>query len=158
MTLVGRNMSSKRKLKRKMAKRARVTKSRGSGGSVVVVSPPSTPARRRSSGGIRRRRSSGIRRRRTSVGGGGNIQNRMIGHAVGGFAVGFLEKSFPNLPSLPFIGRKGAIALGAYFLRAHSPILTDVALAAASISGYQLGSTGTISGDDDDVSGLAAQM
>lgn len=83
----------------------------------------------------------------------------MIGHAVGGFALGFLEKSFPNLPSLPVVGRKGAITLGAYFLRNHSPILADVALAGAAISGYQLGSTGTISGDDDDdVSGLAAQM
>lgn len=82
----------------------------------------------------------------------------MIGHAVGGFAVGFIEKSFPNLPSLPIVGKKGAIAIAAYMLRGHSPILTDVALSAAAISGYQLGSTGTVTGDDDDVSGLAAQM
>jgi len=84
----------------------------------------------------------------------------MIGHAVGGFAVGFIEKSFPQLPTLPIVGKKGAIAIAAYMLRGHSPILTDVALAAAAISGYQLGSTGTISGyDEDDVSGgLAAQM
>jgi hypothetical protein len=83
----------------------------------------------------------------------------MIGHAVGGFAVGFIEKSFPNLPSLPIVGKKGAIAIGAYLLRGQSPILVDVALSAAAISGYQLGSTGTVTGDDDDdVSGLAAQM
>jgi hypothetical protein len=87
------------------------------------------------------------------------MQSRMIGHAVGGFAVGFLEKSFPNLPSLPIVGKKGAIAIGAYLLRNQSPILGDVALAAAAISGYQLGSTGIVTGfDESDVSGLAAQM
>lgn len=83
----------------------------------------------------------------------------MIGHAVGGFAVGFLEKSFPNLPRLPIVGKKGAIAIGAYLLRNQSPILLDVALAAAAISGYQLGSSGTVTGtDDEDVGGIAAQM
>lgn len=85
--------------------------------------------------------------------------NQMVGHAVGGFAVGFIEKSFPNLPALPIIGKKGAIALGAYFLRAQSPILMDVAKAAAAISGYQLGSTGSVTGDVmGDVMGVAAQM
>lgn len=83
----------------------------------------------------------------------------MIGHAVGGFAVGFLEKSFPSLPTLPIVGKKGAIAIGAYLLRGQSPILLDVALAAAAISGYQLGSTGKVSGDDEDsLDGVAAQM
>jgi hypothetical protein len=81
----------------------------------------------------------------------------MIGHAVGGFAVGFLEKSFPNLPSLPIVGKKGAIAIGAYLLRNQSPILVDVALSAAAISGYQLGSSGVVTGEDV-VGGLAAQM
>jgi len=82
----------------------------------------------------------------------------MIGHAVGGFAVGFLEKSFPNLPRLPIVGKKGAIAIGAYLLRNQSPILLDVALAAAAISGYQLGSSGTVTGDEDSLDGVAAQM
>jgi len=141
-----------------MAKRATVKRS--GGGSVVVVSPPAPIARRRSrGGGVRRRRGGGKRRRVSGGGSGGNIQNRMIGHAVGGFAVGFIEKSFPQLPTLPIVGKKGAIAIAAYMLRGHSPILADVALAAAAISGYQLGSTGSISGEyDDDVSGLAAQV
>jgi precorrin isomerase len=84
----------------------------------------------------------------------------MIGHAVGGFAVGFLEKSFPNLPSLPIVGKKGAIAIGAYLLRNQSPILVDVALSAAAISGYQLGSTGSVTGDvlGDEEDAVAAQM
>lgn len=141
-----------------MAKRRTQVRRSGGSGSVVVVSPPAPMTRRRrSGGGFRRRRSSG-RRRSRGVGGGSNIQNRMIGHAVGGFAVGFLEKSFPNLPSLPIVGKKGAIAIGAYLLRNQSPILSDVALAAAAISGYQLGSSGVVTGYDDEVSGLAAQL
>jgi len=142
-----------------MAKRAR-TYSRG-GSSVVVVPSPAPVRRRRSSGGgVRRRRTSGRRRSggRSILGGSSNVQTRMIGHAVGGFAVGFLEKSFPNLPRLPIVGKKGAIAIGAYLLRNQSPILLDVALAAAAISGYQLGSSGTVTGDEDSLDGVAAQM
>jgi hypothetical protein len=81
----------------------------------------------------------------------------MIGHALGGFAVGFIEKTFPNLPSLPIVGKKGAIALAAHFLRGKHPIVGDVALAAASISGYELGKLGTISGDVMG-DGIAAQV
>lgn len=94
----------------------------------------------------RRRRSSGRRSRGGSVGGGSSL-NRTIGYAVGGFAVGFLEKTFPQLPSLPIVGKKGAIAIACYFLRGKHPIVQDVGMAAAAISGYQLGSTGSISGD-----------
>jgi len=53
---------------------------------------------------------------------------------------------------------RGAIAIGAYLLRNQSPILLDVALAAAAISGYQLGSSGTVTGDEDSLDGVAAQM
>lgn len=142
-----------------MAKRAKVHRSGGS--SVVVVPAPAPIQRRRRGGGGRRRRSSGRRRRsRGGFGSSGSGMNQMVGHAVGGFAVGFIEKSFPNLPSLPIIGKKGAIAIGAYMLRGQSPILLDVAKAAAAISGYQLGSTGAVTGDvlGDDVMGVAAQM
>jgi hypothetical protein len=78
----------------------------------------------------------------------------MLGHAVGGFAVGFIEKSFPQLPSLPLIGRKGAIAIGAMLFAGKHPILADIGKAAAAISGYELGSTGSISGEDN----IAAQI
>ena len=79
----------------------------------------------------------------------------MIGHAAGGFAVGFIEKSFPNLPTLPLVGRKGAIAIGAMLLAGKHPIIADIGLAAAAISGYELGSSGVISGD---VLGIASQV
>jgi hypothetical protein len=87
----------------------------------------------------------------------GGGPNRMIGYAVGGFAVGFIEKTFPSLPSLPIVGKKGAIAIAAYLLRGRHPIVQDVGMAAAAISGYELGKLGSISGDVMG-GGLAAQM
>jgi hypothetical protein len=139
-----------------MARKAKTTRA---GGTTIVTMPaPSAPVRRRRSSSPARRRSGGGGRRRRSSGrssGSGSLRNRMIGMAVGGFAVGFIEKTFPNLPAIPLIGKKGAIALGAYLFAGKHPIVADVGLAAASISGYQLGSVGTISGD---VDGVAAQI
>ena len=81
----------------------------------------------------------------------------MIGYAIGGFAVGFIEKSFPSLPTLPIVGKKGAIAIAAYFLRGRHPIVTDIGNAAAAISGYEFGSTGHVTGNVMG-DGVAAQM
>lgn len=77
--------------------------------------------------------------------------------------LGFLEKSFPNIPTIPLLGKAGTIAVGAYFLSKRGgmggPILRDVSLAAASIAGYQLGHDGRISGDiADQVHGIASQV
>jgi hypothetical protein len=140
-----------------MARRKATTRKVGGTTLVMVPSNSNAPVRRaprrRSSGGGRRV----VRRRRSSGGGGGiTLRNRMIGHAVGGFAVGFIEKSFPNLPTLPIIGRKGAIAIGAMLLAGKHPIIADIGLAAAAISGYELGSTGAISGEV--LGGIASQV
>lgn len=145
-----------------MAKRRRSTpRVSKSGGTTIVTMPAqSAPVTRRRRSGGRRTRSAPVRHRRRSrggVGSGGSGPNRMIGYAVGGFAVGFLEKTFPNLPSLPIVGKKGAIAIAAYFLRAKHPIITDIGMAAAAISGYELGSLGHISGNIMG-GGVAAQM
>lgn len=91
----------------------------------------------------------------------------MLGAGIGGAVLGFIEKSFPTLPTVPIIGRAGTIALGAYFLSRRGgmggTILRDVALAASAVAGYQLGHTGKISGDvmgdvAPQVSGIAAQV
>lgn len=74
----------------------------------------------------------------------------MIGSAIGGAALGFIEKSFPNLPTVPLIGRKGTIAIACYMLHKRGTgggILRDVAIAAAVLAGYELGRDGKISGD-----------
>jgi hypothetical protein len=91
----------------------------------------------------------------------------MLGAGIGGAVLGFIEKTFPTLPTVPILGRAGTIALGAYFLSRRGGmggggIMRDVALAGSVIAGYQLGKNGVIAGDvmgdDDSVSGLAAQV
>ena len=93
------------------------------------------------------------RRTRSRSGGGGkSLQNRMIGSAIGGFAVGFIEKSSfaAALPTIPIIGRKGTIAIAAYFFGGQRPgLLQDIAMAAAVLAGNELARDGKITGEDD---------
>lgn len=113
----------------------------------MVVAPRNAPVRRRRSG---------------SVGSAGPLTaNRLMGVGLGGLIFGYIEKKFPTLPSLPVIGRSGTVAVAAYFIAkqggmGHAGIVKDVGIAAAVITGYQLGKEGKISGEDvvgDDVVG-----
>jgi len=91
-------------------------------------------------------------RRAPSAVGGGNLKDSMIKMAIGGAALGFIEKSgfAASLPTIPLVGRKGTIAIAAYFLGGKKPgLMRDVAIAAAVLSGYELGKEGKISGEDD---------
>lgn len=86
--------------------------------------------------------------------------------ALGGAALGFVEKQWPNAPTLPIIGRAGTIALGAYWFggKTKPGLLRDMAIAGAVIAGYELGRYGKISGEDvlggdlADQVGVAAQV
>ena len=68
-----------------------------------------------------------------------------------GFAVGALEKMtfIQNLPSLPYLGKTGTLAIGAFLLSdgGRNKMAADIATSAAVIAGYMLGSGGTIIGD-----------
>lgn len=140
------------------ARRSGTRVSGGPGKDVIVVNTTGTPvpSRRRSSGGVTRRRSrsGGKRRRRYATGGVGSYRTRITSMALGGAAYGFVEKSFPTLPTIPALGRAGTIAAAAYFMQPKQQLLRDIGLAAAVLAGYQFGSQGRISG----VHGLAAQM
>ena len=87
------------------------------------------------------------------------------GTALGGAALGFVEKQWPNAPTLPLLGRAGTIALAAYFFGGKSKpgLMRDIAIAGAVVAGYELGKTGKIAGDVDgevtpQIGGLAAQV
>jgi hypothetical protein len=69
--------------------------------------------------------------------------------ALGGAALGFIEKQWPNAPTVPYIGRAGTIALGCWFFGGKSKpgLLRDIAIAGAVVAGYELGKFGKISGD-----------
>ena len=111
---------------------------------VIRVSAPA-PMRRRT-------------RIRRAVGNALNTQ-RVLALGLGGLALGLIEKALPDLPTIPMLGRKGTLALACYwFSRGQSSgILRDIAIAASSIAGYELGTTGKISGEYD-VRGVAAQV
>lgn len=102
-------------------------------------------------------------RRRVGGGDGGALTGkRLLGIGLGGAAFGFIEKTFPDFPTLPIIGRAGTIAIAAYYLSKTGSmgggIVRDIALAGAVITGYQLGKTGAVSGDVMGDDGLAAQV
>jgi hypothetical protein len=74
----------------------------------------------------------------------------MVKVAIGGAAIGMIEKSGMNIPTVPMLGRVGSIAVGAYFFGGQKPgLLQDIALAGATLAGYELAKDGKISGDDD---------
>jgi len=105
-------------------------------------------------------------RRKRRVGGassqGGGFKD-MIGAGIGGAVFGYIESHFPNLPTLPVVGRAGTVAIACHFLRkqgglGHGVLVRDVGMAAAVIAGYQLGKTGKIAGDDGVDGDLAQQI
>ncbi len=109
------------------------------------------------------------KRRRAHSGGGGSgkfgsatgamTPTKSGSLALGGFIYGFIEKNFPQIPTLPVIGKSGAIAIIAYFAGGKSAgIIADVGNAASVIAGYSFGSTGKVSGLAPQVSGVAAQV
>jgi hypothetical protein len=76
----------------------------------------------------------------------------IVGHAVGGFAYGMAVKSglVAKLPPIPIIGRTGAAAILLDYWAKHGggQLARSGATAAAVIAGYQMGSTGSITGDE----------
>lgn len=121
---------------------------------VIKVSAPRAAAPKKRKGGGRRR----------SSGGGGSLGHatgamsptKSGALALGGFIYGYLEKNVPQIPSLPVVGKSGAIAVIAYFMGGKSPgIIADIGNAASVIAGYSFGSTGKVSGA---VGGIAAQV
>lgn len=104
-------------------------------------------------------------RKKGTAGNGAVTQQGLINLALGGAVFGFIEKSFgAQLPTLPIVGRAGSITIAAFFMAKgkSSGIMADVARAGAVLSGYQVGSTGKISGVDGEIvpqiSGIAAQV
>ena len=89
----------------------------------------------------------------SSKGGGGNFTKTLMGAALTTALVGYAEKSgiLNNLPQIPIIGRKGTLAVAAYFWSKNGggQIARDVAMAAAILSAYEFSKDGTISGAAD---------
>lgn len=126
---------------------------------IRVMSPraPAAPKKKH-----HRRRSSSANARS-----GGLSMSHMAATAFGGFGLGFIDKNFPTLPTLPVIGRAGSIALFAYALGkwggvSMGGIVRDVALAGAAVAGYEMGKDGKVVGEvmgvPPQVSGIASNI
>ena len=79
-------------------------------------------------------------------------QNTLMASVIGGAIMGFIDKSFPNFPTVPILGKAGTIAVVAYFFGKSGGgqmggLARDVALASAAVAGYELGSTGKVTGE-----------
>jgi len=136
-----------------MAARRGTRVNTGRGNDIVVVNSAPPPARRRRSSSIRRRAPARRRRRRSSSGGGivaGSYNNRLFGTAAGGFLYGIVEKSFPDIPRMPVIGKSGTVAVACAFLGKSNPYIRTLGVAAAAIAGYSFGKDGAVSGGDFD--------
>lgn len=74
----------------------------------------------------------------------------LMGMALGGYALGFVDKQGTSIPTIPMLGRAGTIALAMHFIGKGKPgLMTDVRNAAAAVAAYEMASTGKISGDDE---------
>jgi hypothetical protein len=90
-------------------------------------------------------------------GGGGGLlggNNALIAVAVASTVIGLAEQAglLAKLPAVPLVGRKGLLAIGAWYYSKHGggSLARDIAIAAAALSGYELGTKGAISGNDDE--------
>lgn len=81
---------------------------------------------------------------------GGSAGVTPVKAAITAAVLGMAEKSgvLDKLPEIPMVGRKGALALVAYYWARHGggQIARDVALVTAAICGYEFGKEGSISG------------
>ena len=130
-----------------MAKRsfARIVRASSPAPVIRIAAPKAAPAMTR-----RARVGRSIRRAAGSRAGGMTPISAAVTSAVVGYAEssGLLDK----LPSVPVIGRKGTLAIAAYYFSKHGggKIARDVSIIAACLAGYELGKDGSVSGDENE--------
>lgn len=146
---------AKRKTAHANQSRAIVVRERSPAPIIKVSAPRAAPVKK----GKRRRHHGGGRSSAIGSATGAMSATKSGSLALGGFIYGYIEKNVPQVPTLPLIGKSGAIALIAYFMGGKNPgIIADIGNAASVIAGYSFGSTGRVSGLTPGVGGVAAQI
>jgi hypothetical protein len=86
-------------------------------------------------------------------GGSMSSEKVLMGLAIGGFVMGYLDKPGglgANIPTIPILGKAGTIAVAAHFFgKGRGGMFTDVRNAAAVVAAYEFGLKGSVSGDED---------
>lgn len=146
---------AKKKTRTQTQNRAIVVRERSPAPIIRVSAPRATPVKRKR--GHRKSGGGGSRSIGSATGAMSGTKSGSL--ALGGFIYGYLEKNVTQIPTLPLVGKSGAIALIAYFMGGKSPgIIADIGNAASVIAGYSFGSTGRVSGLTPQVGGVAAQL
>ena len=123
--------------------RAIVIRERSPAPIIRMSAPRATPVKKHK----RRHKGGGGGSRAIGSATGAMSATKSGGLALGGFIYGYIEKNVPQVPTLPLIGKSGAIALIAYFMGGkQAGIIADIGNAASVIAGYSFGSTGRVSG------------
>lgn len=130
-------------------------KSKKKSGTTVTVQRPRASSPRPSGGAVVvvREKAKAVARRvgaRASGASATSFEKSMQGGAIGGFGLGMVEKHFPQLPTIPMLGRKGTIALVGYMMKPKHPIVRDIVFAAAVLSGYEFGKDSKVTGYEDE--------
>jgi hypothetical protein len=87
-----------------------------------------------------------------------NAQTEMMGAAVGGALLGYLDKQGTAIPTLPVVGRAGTLAVLCYVFKDKSPWIRSAGNAFAAIAAYELTREGSIAGEDNHIAGVAARL
>jgi hypothetical protein len=84
------------------------------------------------------------------VGMGAYEERHRLGAIAGGFALGMIDKSAIDFPTLPFLGRAGTLGLAAWGLSrmTKNEWASHAATGLLAIAAYELSKEGTISGEE----------
>jgi len=83
---------------------------------------------------------------------GGRSEKQRLGIMAAGFVLGLIDKSGMDIPTLPYVGRAGTLAIAAYVGERYLGFgswADDAATGFGTIALYELGKEGSISGDGD---------
>jgi hypothetical protein len=81
---------------------------------------------------------------------GGRSEKQRLGVLASGFALGLIDKSGMSIPTLPYVGRAGTLAIAAYIGERYLGFgswADDAATGFGTIALYELGKTGSIDGE-----------
>ena len=81
---------------------------------------------------------------------GGLMGKERMGIAIGGFAVGMVQKMGIQIPALPMLGVTGTIGVAAYFLSdgGKNKLADEICTAALTLAAYEMASQGHIIGGE----------
>jgi hypothetical protein len=127
------------------------TKTRAAAGKTIILRAPSAPAHHAPSRPvvIVQKVKAAAKRHAGRAAAGAIEERHRIGAIAGGFALGMIDKSAIDFPTIPFLGRAGTLGLLAWGAArmTKNEWASHAATGLLAIAAYELSKEGTISGD-----------